>query len=922
MIRVRRSGPEARIEKLRKYEEKMNSLRHSATESTELARIAHWETRSDERLLRLRNQSEYTRLQAEKEKLAAERRQKLKLKLAAEEEQYYLEMQRSQETPEEKRQKLAEKAARLVQLHSSTGQEAPGTIPTSIPLLKSNIQVDEKIQRKILEDQEKQNFEEMLQKEKKAKDERFLTDLKIQEEKRNAFKQTIAEQVRDKKQQNEHLRQLSLEEGRKMKEQFQTEKELEQLRLMEEASKKKAIAEEIRKLNIEQEELEYLNEVLSKERKAARKELEAKERRRKEIESFKDDLRKANEHAKALSCFYVTKQMEERERQEEAKERARLEARKQLMKEVNEGRQLQLQEKKKQQIEEKKCVEKEREWLLQEAAEIQASKQRNEQEANRKALERKLELQTQITQHAQLRAAEVQEIIQHQNAVKEAEAKYNARINQVLESDAPVWHGRKKIYDINDWFNLRYSKMQDIVKQIDAKVPGFSPCFGGSELLQAMDSLFGKSASSSESRVDSQVSTQRTPKPEALKQYTVENEVDPHMRELLYSVNRFASLAHRHSSDFNNVYHYGLLLQELAAKLRYELETKMRTFPVQLVTELLTTACEKYHEALKLRPAFHAAYYNWGVALSELSSIWKITDERKVLHYLHLASQKYSESIKLCPDNPRGLNNWGLVLQEVSNYETNLHKKLELAVHAIDKFRRAIRLRLDFDHGCYNMGTIFYTHAINLKEAEASEYTTEDGQYISPLRELIGNESQFEDVTESMMQSAAQYICLAAAIESTNKVYRGSVSIVKHNLPRPYLRAGHLVVARYSTLEQVRESWEKQWFVLDAHRFASGIGLSLIKGNSHLSSRVKDKEEPNSDQYNIPIDQIVSIDRCLELALPDGYGFWIQTKTNAKGLYFLSDDLESANGWIDCLKLCRHITLQNKSQALGDILGP
>lgn len=66
--------------------------------------------------------------------------------------------------------------------------------------------------------------------------------------------------------------------------------------------------------------------------------------------------------------------------------------------------------------EEKKCVEIERERLRQEEAEMQASKQWNEVEASRKALERKLELETQITQRAQLRAAEVQETIHQQQA--------------------------------------------------------------------------------------------------------------------------------------------------------------------------------------------------------------------------------------------------------------------------------------------------------------------------------------------------------------------------------------------------------------------------------------------------------------------------------------------------------------------------
>lgn len=149
---------------------------------------------------------------------------------------------------------------------------------------------------------------------------------------------------------------------------------------------------------------------------------------------------------------------------------------------------------------------------------------------------------------------------------------------------------------------------------------------------------------------------------------------------------------------------------------------------------------------MELRPKFHAALYNWGVALSELSGLWKSQDSHKALYFLHLASQKYAESVQGYTNNPRGLNNWGLVLQvhsnrktyanhgffqEVSNYEMDISKKLELAIRSIEKFRRSIRIQLDFDHGCYNMGTIYYTHAANIKESsktsEPSPYLDENG---------------------------------------------------------------------------------------------------------------------------------------------------------------------------------------------------
>ena len=67
---------------------------------------------------------------------------------------------------------------------------------------------------------------------------------------------------------------------------------------------------------------------------------------------------------------------------------------------------------------------------------------------------------------------------------------------------------------------------------------------------------------------------QKAVKPAALQHLTAETEDDPHTRDLLHSIQRFSVLAQRHRPNFDDKYHYGLLLQELAAKLRYDLETK------------------------------------------------------------------------------------------------------------------------------------------------------------------------------------------------------------------------------------------------------------------------------------------------------------------------------------------------------------
>jgi len=59
-----------------------------------------------------------------------------------------------------------------------------------------------------------------------------------------------------------------------------------------------------------------------------------------------------------------------------------------------------------------------------------------------------------------------------------------------------------------------------------------------------------------------------------------------------------------------------------------------------------------------------------------------------------------------------------------------------LVAAATSKFRRAIRMRPEFDRACYNLGTVFYSHAIAQQAAEGS--TTSAGSDISqvPAAEL------------------------------------------------------------------------------------------------------------------------------------------------------------------------------------------
>ncbi len=57
----------------------------------------------------------------------------------------------------------------------------------------------------------------------------------------------------------------------------------------------------------------------------------------------------------------------------------------------------------------------------------------------------------------------------------------------------------------------------------------------------------------------------------------------------------------------------------------------------------------------------------------------------------------------------------GLVLQELSGDARDWSERNALVHAAMEKFRLTIRSRPDFDRGCYNLGTVFYTFAMALQ---------------------------------------------------------------------------------------------------------------------------------------------------------------------------------------------------------------
>ncbi|CAD7705277.1 unnamed protein product [Ostreobium quekettii] len=379
--------------------------------------------------------------------------------------------------------------------------------------------------------------------------------------------------------------------------------------------------------------------------------------------------------------------------------------------------------------------------------------------------------------------------------------------------------------------------------------------------------------------------------------------------------------------DFDAVYNHGLVLQELAARVRMGIEGGEREGDIKQVWQLLREACDRYSRALEIRPSFHAAQYNWGVALSELAGLMKRADGHQALYHLHDAALRYSQSLQGNPNNPQALNNWGLVLQEVSSFHTDLEVKLMLAAQAIDKFRRSLRLQPDFDHGCYNLGTVFYTHAstlrTQLRRTEDTIISQAALDWLAALSALNGSELGSHEAVDAMMQKAAQYIVLAWALQPGKEVYSQSVKVVQNMLPRPFLRVGYLKAPKLSTLGGPTESWERQFFALDQGTLRSGSALQLTMRSRGRAASPPIAEVPTSeDDYVVDLADVISAVRCLELSLPEGEAFWIGLKSRPQGMYFVAEDKETAEEWVDVLTLMQNIHSQQKAKSLATVLSP
>ncbi|GLC41926.1 hypothetical protein PLESTF_000101200 [Pleodorina starrii] len=424
--------------------------------------------------------------------------------------------------------------------------------------------------------------------------------------------------------------------------------------------------------------------------------------------------------------------------------------------------------------------------------------------------------------------------------------------------------------------------------KLEKQFHGFKSCFGGEELKRATSALAGgidmppidggkeakmipsdaniRPIRTSLSGVTTAVLAQ-TSHPDA-------SESDLVLRELALAANQYQkaeAAAGPSGQDFETLYNHGLVLQEMAGKLHSSPADQLK---------LLQQASELYGSAAALRPSSHNVLYNWGVALSDTARLLQESQPAESLSCLQQASHKYASSLDLQPGNPQALNNWGLVLQEMCGLAHSVSERDQLVSYALEKFRHAIRLRPDFDRGCYNLGTVLYTYACAVQAELAAELKA--GRLASQDAETTRERYQREARARCLFSAAAQYICLAATLQPGRDIYRRSLAVVKPMLPLPFLRAGYLTAPLAHSLGSPNETWRRAWFVLDqvslrsASEMESSLSATATGALPGSFPTLRIGHAVGETPLVVPLDSILSVRRVNDPSLPEGEALWLQ----------------------------------------------
>ncbi len=146
--------------------------------------------------------------------------------------------------------------------------------------------------------------------------------------------------------------------------------------------------------------------------------------------------------------------------------------------------------------------------------------------------------------------------------------------------------------------------------------------------------------------------------------------------------------------------------------------------------ELFAAAGEKYAAALAIKPDFHEAHNNWGLALSN-QALQKSGSEADLL--FDEAGEKYAAALAIKPDYHTALNSWGNALSNQARQKSGPEADA-LFLEAGEKYAAALAIKPDKHEALYGWGIVLWYQAKQKSGSEADALFVEaDAKYAAAL---------------------------------------------------------------------------------------------------------------------------------------------------------------------------------------------
>jgi len=119
-------------------------------------------------------------------------------------------------------------------------------------------------------------------------------------------------------------------------------------------------------------------------------------------------------------------------------------------------------------------------------------------------------------------------------------------------------------------------------------------------------------------------------------------------------------------------------------------------------TIILQSMEDKYRKAVALRPDFHEAFHNWGIALAGWAKIKKGAEADALFDQ---ACEKYQEVQAIKMDSHKTLHSWGIALSNWARIKEGPEADA-LFAQAGEKFQGALAIKPDYESALFNMACL------------------------------------------------------------------------------------------------------------------------------------------------------------------------------------------------------------------------